>query len=277
MITRFQVKGFKNLFDAELSLGPVTCIAGLNGVGKSNFFDALILLKALADKSFVEAASEVRGGGDPRNLFSHGRDGQMSLSADLLIPDSGIDDFNQPTHASSTFVTYEVALRLDSESSSSHAISLERESLKYITKGEAAHRLPFPHSKEWLESVVKAGRRTDFISTDVQHRVVKLHQDRPRANGSKQSSGGRTFQFPLGTLPRTVLSSANNAQESQTAVLVRRELRSFRLLQLEPAALRKPDDFHEEPRLAADGAHLAATLYRLTEELSEDACTLVAN
>ncbi len=45
MITRLGVKGFKNLQSVSVPLGPLTCIAGLNGVGKSNFFDALLFLK----------------------------------------------------------------------------------------------------------------------------------------------------------------------------------------------------------------------------------------
>ena len=35
------------------------------------------------------------------------------------------------------------------------------------------------------------------------------------------------------------------------------------MLHLEPAALRRPDEFASSARLGTDGSHLAATLYRL--------------
>ncbi len=188
----------------------------------------------------MDAASRVRGGEDIRNLFTAGGDGRMELSADLLIPRAGRDEFNQRAEASSTFVTYTVRLRLKQDDAQER-IELEAENLTYIMKGEAARNLRFPHKPAWRESVVHADRKTPFVSTDSEARVVKLHQDRPRSNGTKKG-GGRTWEFPLQNLPRTVLSSARNAQESPTSVLVRSALRHCRLLQLEPSALRRPDD-----------------------------------
>ena len=53
MLTRLRVSGFKNLVDVDVRFGPFTCIAGANGVGKSNLFDAIALLSALADKDLL--------------------------------------------------------------------------------------------------------------------------------------------------------------------------------------------------------------------------------
>ena len=41
MLTRLRIEGFKNLRDVDLHFGPFTCIAGRDGVGKSNLFDAV--------------------------------------------------------------------------------------------------------------------------------------------------------------------------------------------------------------------------------------------
>ncbi|MFA7061193.1 MAG: AAA family ATPase [Pedobacter sp.] len=60
MLTRLKVSGFKNLVDVDVRFGSFTCIAGANGVGKSNLFDAIILLSALADKPLLDAAKSVR-------------------------------------------------------------------------------------------------------------------------------------------------------------------------------------------------------------------------
>jgi len=62
-----------------------------------------------------------------------------------------------------------------------------------------------------------------------------------------------------------VLSTVND-RESPTAVLARREMLDWRLLQLEPSVLRAPDGFDAPSQLAASAAHLPATLFRLFQE-----------
>jgi AAA15 family ATPase/GTPase len=57
VLTRLKVDGFKNLDGLDVRFGPFTCIAGPNGVGKSNVFDAIASLAALADKPLAEAAA----------------------------------------------------------------------------------------------------------------------------------------------------------------------------------------------------------------------------
>jgi len=74
MLTRLKVSGFKNLVDVDVRFGPFTCIAGVNGVGKSILFDAIRFISALANgKTFAEAAMSVREedstSSDIRSLF----------------------------------------------------------------------------------------------------------------------------------------------------------------------------------------------------------------
>jgi len=88
--------------------------------------------------------------------------------------------------------------------------------------------------KDLVAAEVRSG--SPFISTggrDQRSRVIKLHQD---------GGGGKPFPRNAAELPRTVPSSTN-AAESPTALLARREMQSWQLLQLEPSALRKPDEF----------------------------------
>src|SRR5829696_1955968 len=99
MLTRLKVSGFKNLVDVDVRFGPFTCIAGANGVGKSNLFDAIKFLSALADHSLIEAALSVRDEGgrtaDVRSLFHRVGDTyapQMFFEAEMIIPKDGFDD-----------------------------------------------------------------------------------------------------------------------------------------------------------------------------------------
>ena len=59
MLTRLKVSGFKNLIDIDVPLGTFTCVAGANGTGKSNLFDAIQFLSALANQTLIDAARSV--------------------------------------------------------------------------------------------------------------------------------------------------------------------------------------------------------------------------
>ncbi len=267
MLTRLKVSGFKNLVGTETFFGPFTCIAGYNGVGKSNVFDAIRFLALLADHTFVEAARQVRGGGDPASLFTAWGDGLLRLECDLVVPSRGQDDFHQPADASHTFLTYVLELQLRREGAGAERIELVQEELKYIPFGDARKRLGFDCSPAWLESAIqKSQRRAGYIETmQVEgQRRIRLSADKMRAKGMSKRGGGKPTDFLASTLPRSVLSAASHAEEARTAVLVRSEMRSWRVLQLEPSSLRIPDELHAETSLTVEGKHLPATLYRLT-------------
>ena len=106
MLTRLKVDGFKNLVGIDVSFGPFTCIAGPNSVGKSNLFDAIAFLSALASRPLLEAALSVRTeqepGADARSIFhrvgNHTVE-EMSFEAEMLIPPTGTDDLGQEAKA----------------------------------------------------------------------------------------------------------------------------------------------------------------------------------
>ncbi len=261
MLTRLKVKGFKNLADADVAFGPFTCIAGANGVGKSNLFDAITFLSAISHLPLIDAArcvrDEVNRSNEVRSLFFRAGDAtvdEMTFIAEMLIPEDGIDDLGQPAKASITFLQYTLVLgyETDPDIQQVERLVVKKEELQHVRVGDAPKRLAFNHSRDWRKSVVKGRRSSPFISTasEPDNTIVKLHQERER---------GRARQFLASTLPRTVLSSTN-ATESPTALLAKREMQSWRLLQLEPTALRNPDPFNAPTHIGADGSHMAATL-----------------
>jgi predicted ATPase len=161
-----------------------------------------------------------------------------------------------------------LAYRTDDSPGPQGSLEIITERLVHINLGEALQHLPFPHKPAWRKSAVLGRRAGDaFISTEGEgpQRVIKRHQD------GKQ---GRPLTLPAANLPRTVLSAAN-AAESPTALLARREMQSWRLIQLEPTSLRRPDEFGAPNRLGVDGSHLPATLYRLARADSSTSTGLV--
>lgn len=266
MLTRLRVSGFKNLIDADVRFGPFTCIAGVNAAGKSNLFDAIRFLSALADRPLMDAALSVRDEGgrtaDLQSLFhcvGDRYDQEMSFEAEMIVPKEGVDDLGQKARATTTFLRYAIALafRQDSDFQSLGRLELIKEELTYVKKGEAGKQLLFPHQVKWRNSAIVGARFGKFfISTEGKgpERIVKLHSDR--------GGGGRPSVRLAINLPRTVLS-VTSAAESPTALLARKEMQSWRLLQLEPSSLRQPDEFTAPTTLESDGSHLAATLHHL--------------
>jgi len=263
-----KVNGFKNLDNLDVRFGPFTCVAGANGVGKSNLFDAIAFLSHLADKSLTEAAQAVRGGsarqGSAKSLFRRHGDlvgDKMSFLIEFLIPGDGEDELGQTAEASMTFLRYELDLcrRPDGGVTSGGELEIARESLVHLNKTTARKNLGFKHKKIWRDSVVKGKRNSPYISTDAEG-VVSLHTDAKHGHG-----GGRPRRIPAARLPRTMLSSVNNAVEHRTLVLAKQEMIAWFELHLEPSCLRAADSFTAPRTVSPMGANLPATLHSLAQ------------
>ena len=269
MLTRLKVSGFKNIVDVDVRFGPFTCVAGSNGVGKSNLLDAIAFLSALAEHPLYEAAMGVRNGsqyrGDLANIFHRYGDEQttlMSFEAEMIIPKTGQDDLGQEAKATTTFVRYVLELRYverDIANNLPSRIEIAKEELSHIKAGDVTKSLGFRASPAWIKSAISGVRYTSFyISTSDQddQRTISIHQD---------GGGGRVRKLLAKNLPRTVLSSAN-AVENRTATLVKNEMRSWKRVQLEPSAMRAPDSLTAPTVMGSDGSHLPSVLCELARQ-----------
>lgn len=264
MLTRLRVDGFKNLRDVDLRFGPLTCVAGRNGVGKSNLFDAITFLSDLASMPLVKAATRVRGTGGRLSgiaqLFSAGigaSDACIRLSAEMIVPRLVHDDFDRPARATATCLRYGVELGLATGEDAIQGPSLQllHEELVALSQEAASHALQFGPDKAWLERYVKGpGKRTlPFIET-LDDGAIKLWGDK--------GGQGRPPVVPAIKSPQTVLAGVN-ASTHPTVLAAKREMQSWRLLQLEPTALRALDEFRDDSHVSPTGGHLPNALRRI--------------
>lgn len=267
MLTRFKVNGFKNLRDVDLRFGPFTCIAGANGVGKSNLFDAILFLSDLSSMPLIKAAARVRGSNgraaDVANLFA--RDGDratdtMEFVVEMIVPREVVDDFERDAKPTASFLEYTLVLRLNpdaGEAPNRDPIHIEKEVLRALSSSQADRLLEFPQRTQFPKRFIfgPGKRTTPFIATENEPDPVLLLY-------GEGGGSGRPAKVPARKSPQTVLSGVNSSSHP-TALATRREMQSWRLLQLEPTALRRPDDFASEAYISATGEHLPNTLERL--------------
>ena len=294
MLTRLKVDGFKNLIGVDLRFGPYTCIAGANGVGKSNVFDAIAFLGSLADMTFAEAIAAVRSEGEERSelddlLYRNGQDkrDRMRFECEFLIPAFGTDELGQTIEASATFLRYSLELRARTEDRfSSNPLELMREELTHVLPDDLSSHLPFVDiDSPWLRSVL-------IENVDGENREIlgsSQSSDRNTSSGSERDSpdGNVVVLYRdeaeevngvpikraivsnrVGSSPRTVLSRVS-FEQNPTAVLARQALRSWRRVQLDVSAMRRPDSFDTPIGVGRNGAHLARTLYGLALRKSD--------
>ena len=199
MLVSLSVRNFKSIREAHVRFGPFTCFIGHNGVGKSNLFDAIHFLSALAGRDVAAAATEVRrtsdGGSSPLDLV-FGRDPNrgIELGADMVVPPQTEDDFGQKAKPSTTLLTYRIRLRYRPQSD----------------------------------------------------RLLVEHESRRTRSRS----------------PLTVVGGTNT-YDYPTILAAKREMASWRILHLEPSAMRTPDTRFAAPHVSASGGNMPATLHAL--------------
>lgn len=263
MLTRLEIDGFKSFEGLAIDLAPFTAILGNNAAGKSNLFDAVQLLSALATHDVAEAVKQLRG--EPLELFRltpAGRVKRMTLAVEVLLDPVGRDPWGSEVRLTHTRMRYEVALERREIRPGVERIQVAHEAVKPIfakddlwTKAMEpstafrAHYLKYKRQKPWLTTDDKA---------DGQGREFNIHQD-----------GTQGRLRPASAAEATVLYSITNAEFPHMFAL-REEMRHWRLLQLDPALLRRPAPVTAADTLTADGSNLAAVLARMKAETATD-------
>lgn len=270
MLTRLEIHGFKNLLHFSLDFGAFNCIAGLNGVGKSNIFDAIHFISLLSEKEIIEAALDIRdpdSDGDPEDIFytdGMHRVDTIIFAVEMIVPKIVVDDFGRSAEATSSYLRYEVEIgfRKSEKEHMRSSLYLKTEKLNYIKKGDAPKRLLFKHTvNNFRDSVIYNKRRSnEYITTSVADDGVTeifLHTDRGTA--------GKPQKIRANMSPKTIVATINST-EFPTILAAKREMQFWRLLALEPSAMRRSNKLYEKDTITSNGDHLVATLHKLYEK-----------
>lgn len=257
MLTRLEIDGFKTFEDLAVNLRPFTVVLGANAAGKSNLFDAIRLLSLLATRDVAEAVKEMRG--EPLELFRltpSGRCHRIRLAAEVLLDPVVRDPWGSEVRLSHTRMRYEVTLERREVRPGIERVQVARESVQPILRKDDSWVQAINPSKEFRAAHLKYVRSKPWLTTDdgPEGCIFNIHQD-----------GKQGRNRPASAAEATVLYSMTNAEFPHLFAL-REEMRHWRLLQLDPALLRRPAPVSAASTLDADGANLAAVLTELKAE-----------
>lgn len=251
MITKIEIDGYKGFEKFSMNFSPFTVIAGVNGVGKSNLFDAFRHISRLVSETLVEAFVTDRGAYEELfTLFPSGnRRDEISYAVEMLLPEKVEDQFSAEEALQNLRLRYELRIKLETV----RKFTILKEKLTYIKKSEDEFIKKHKEVKNYLPKL-RRGRQTPFIDTEGNQ--ITISQD---GNG-----GGKRVVSREGA-QRTVLSSITTI-EFPHAYAVRKMLENIHFLQLNPEKLRASSKFSAPQSLSPDGENLAAVLARLIEQ-----------
>ena len=261
MLTRIEIDGFKSFEDFSVDLAPFVAILGLNAAGKSNLFDAIQLLSNMASKGVSEAIKGLRG--EPMELFrltGKGRSTRMRFAVEVLVDPSVRDPWGSEVTLVHTRLRYEVTLERREVRPGIERVLVASESVQPILSRNDPWADRMNPTKDFRRRHLKYNRKNPLLTTEEAGTglTFNIHQD------------GRAGRLrPASAAEATVLYSITNTEFAHLFAL-REEMRNWRLLQLDPALLRRPVSATAAELLLADGSNLAAVLARIKAETTTE-------
>lgn len=257
MLTRLEIDGFKTFENLTIDFLPFTVVLGSNAAGKSNLFDAIRLLSLLATRDVAEAVKDMRG--EPLELFRLtplGRSTQIRIAAEVLVDPLVRDPWGSEVKITHTRLRYEVTLERRQTKPGIERIQVARECVTPIMRKDDRWAKAVNPTKDFRSTYLKYTRLKPWLTTDETDEglAFSIHQD-----------GKQGRNRPASAAEATVLYSVTNAEFPHLFAL-REEMRHWRLLQLDPALLRRPVPATASDMLDADGSNLAAVLTQLKAE-----------
>ena len=258
MLTRIEIDGFKTFEHFKLDLRPFTAIVGPNASGKSNLFDAMQLLSALADHDIHSAMLGL--GGEPEEFFrqtSSGPSHKIVFAVEVLLDSEGVDDFGRQYRVPAQRIRYELTLGIGHGHDGSPRGVFVRDEFCRALKRDA-------DSADYLKPRNPSYGRyaTPFIRRDDAGDSLLVRQDGP-------GKSGNPMRLSLKGASRTALSTITTAEFPHLYAL-RKALLAVRFLEINPSAARSANDRFEKTTLKPDASNLAAVLNRLRDQTRSD-------
>jgi predicted ATPase len=260
MLTRLEIDGFKSFEHFSVDLAPFSVVLGSNASGKSNLFDAIELLARLATHNVSDAMKSMRG--EPSELFRRttaGTSSTMRFAAEVLVEPNVVDPWGNEKPITQTRIRYEIELALRTGRDSGNQVFVAHEAAKTIRSREDSWARSMKASPAFKKHHLRYSKRSNaFLETrqEAENLVFHLHHD-----------GHQGRNRPAKSASASVLSTITDADFPHLFAL-REELRNWRLLQLDPAMLRRPSPENATDTLESDGSNLAAVLTRIKLETS---------
>lgn len=263
MITYIKINGFKSFHNFEMDFTPLTIIAGTNASGKSNLFDALILLSNLAETDNIKKAFKDQRGEFLEMFTQYGESNyaqEMEFNVEMLVNKHITDAWGNKSTLKYTRLRYELKLKRFTNESGLEDIEVSYESLIKLNHQEDKwiKIIPKQYTEFWRPKVGLGKRGIPYMNTKNESGLttVEVPQDGTR--------GGNKRRFPLKNASRTVLSSFDTI-DFPHVLAAKEEMKSWKFLQMNPEDLRKPTDkSNGEDIITQSGKNLAAALNRIT-------------
>lgn len=282
MITYLKINGFKSFLNFEMEFTPLTIVAGTNASGKSNLFDALMLLSNLAETDNIKKAFKDQRG-EFLELFTQFSENnfaqEMEFCIEMLVNKRITDAWGNQATLKYTRLRYELKIRRYTNESGIEDIEVTFESLVNLKHKEDKwiNLIPIQYREIWRPKVVTGKRGIPYIITSVENDILTVEVPQDGKTGNKR-------RFPLKNASRTVLSSFDTT-DFPHVLAVKEEMKSWKFLQLNPEDLRKPTDkSNGEDVISPSGKNLAAALNRISlkndfsmKEISRKLQTFVPN
>ena len=239
MIQQLVLNNFKTFRNASFTLGPVAIILGANGAGKSNFFDALRLLRSIGDGRSVRDAIE--------GHISPG--GSITSTAGIRGGNSAITHFLERSDE------FELGVTFHTHGDRIH-YSVRIDASRYRVVQEELSSAHHPGPYVYSTRPEKGPLKQDSESPSLRARFYKSVQG---LNPSREFS---PYEF---ILSQFVSRRAESRVNEEVAELVRNEFSAIRLLELRPEVLRQYSPLGKF-ELGEHGENFAAVVWDLQNE-----------
>ena len=259
MLTRLEINGFKSFHNFAFDFQPFQVFIGPNGVGKTNLFDAIVLLSHLASGLTLEEAFGM-GRGEIAEQFTMFPDGthaqKMTFAVEILVERTIQVPNGKLMNVSSTRLRYELVLENRAEDGIDH-VYVSREELTTIPEA----------GDSWIKEHIAAKNRKAWAIREKRPPFIETAEDKGQATiyRNQDSPGGGREAYTVGQLDKTVLSSSN-ALRYPTAYAVQQAMVRWRFLQLTPSTVRVHSEKQESDGLRPDGSNLPAVLGRMSKD-----------